>query len=606
MPTHRKRTSALRLSSDTTHSLPLYVASNNDDRPPDYPDSAEEGDADTDSSDSSVFLSPPLISPLPSASFSPRRRRFTPTHRRRQSTTSPTDPYLDSLLARSVHALEMSNTLLQSTMSTQTTLSTIFADSPADEVLESSARGLSMRIQGRDAHPKWADDLEEITRGVDGLFADESSAEPAQGLSCSLPTASSPMKQQAMGHRRRPSLLELGGTPHLHLSQQDRANLVSPPPRAMTQYVASSADPNTIYLPSTLGARAAASSSSLNLSLHAPLSSPQIIDRPLEPATPAYNMLSSFVNYRPPSSASLTSTPSAHSSPLPRRRSSASSASRPSPAKAKSKSRSPIQTHDSTPKQILTSLPHRPMTPTTEESSSSDGCLAKRTVISLRKILDEQPAPQPPKRPRAPAFLPRTPVPVAEAGTSTATASISRLYTKGKHTASTRAASPPRQSAMKRPSTPSSPTTSTPTSKGPSPSSTVLSIPDLLRVPSWSGSLGRRSAPSSNGSAPSSGPSTPKRISFAELPESYAGSRGGSSARFRDRDKRKKKGPRRDGKKGEEEEERTGWWWLLAGAAAAGSGKGEERVEERLNRGWGGRMPGVSAGFGPGMDEWAI
>jgi len=38
---------------------------------------------------------------------------------------------------------------------------------------------------------------------------------------------------------------------------------------------------------------------------------------------------------------------------------------------------------------------------------------------------------------RPPYSCPRTPVPVADAGTSTATASISRLYTKGTHSSST-------------------------------------------------------------------------------------------------------------------------------------------------------------------------
>ncbi|KAG6854447.1 hypothetical protein C0991_006526 [Blastosporella zonata] len=605
MPTHRKRVSVLRLSSDTTHSLPLYVASNNDDNPPDYPDSAEEADADTDTDDD-FSISPP------------RRRRYT---HRRQPTLPSSDPFLDSLLARSVHALEMSNTLLQTSMSTQTALSTIFADSPADDILENSVRGLEMRIEATDkAQPKWADDLAEISRGVDGLFSD---AEPLPAVSSSLPTSSSPMKHW---HPRRPSE-SLGSSPHLHLSLQGRDDLVSPPPRAMTQYSTSS-DLNSIYLPSTIGARASSSTTSLALSLHAPLSEPQLTDRPVEPATPAYNMLSSFVR---PSSASASPASTPRTSPAPLRRTTSRS------SKGKSNSRSPAQTRDTTPKQLLTSLPHphhlRPMTPPTEESSSSsDTCPARLTVLSLRKILDEQPPPPPPPpRLRAPAFLPRTPPPVAEASTSTATASISRLFTKGKHTSSTRAVSPPRQSAMKQPSPLHSPITSTPTptpplillSQSASTSTSALSgpalgIPSLVR--NWSGSIGQRSGNTSSaeGSTPSSsGRSTPKRISFAQLPESYAGSRGGSSARFRERDKRRKKGG--GGGKGSEkvggEREEGGWWsgWLgvgmgvsVGGHGNGAYGKGEERVEERMNRGWGGRMPGGAAGFGPGMDEWAI
>ncbi|KAG6861957.1 hypothetical protein C0995_009141 [Termitomyces sp. Mi166 len=628
-----------------THSLPLYALAP-DDRPPDYPDSAEEADEDTDSSDASSHL----YVPPPPSSFSltsPRRRRFTSSARRQSgsknsNSTSTTDPYLDSLLARSVHALEMSNTLLQSSMSTQTALSTIFADSPADDVLENSARGLSMRIEQRDyAQPKWADDLEEIRRGVDGLFADLGEE---QAVSCSLPTASSTMKQQAQRHRRRPSMLELG-------HKDRRPHLVAPPPRTNATL-----DPSSIYLPSTLSARA--SVSSLNLPLHAPLSSPKITETLPEPATPAYNMLSSFVvNHQTHASTSTSSTPAARTSPIPAlpnffsnisRRSSASSSSSsrrkqptidrlstspPTSFKSKSPSTTRASSHEHnrspstrtlTPKQIHTSLPHRPMTPPAEESScgsssssSSDaGCLAKRTVLSLRKILDEQPPPPPqPNRPRAPAFMPRTPAPVAQASTSTATASISRLYTKGKHTSSTRPPSPPRQSAMKQPTSPSASNPNS-NSKPPSPT-TVLQFPGLFSVRNWSSSTSLRSRGSS---VPSSGTSTPtlKRISFAELPESY---KGETSARFRERGRRRRrekrdnrhKGVGKSGREGEGEGEGgwwstgTSWFWGAGGGGGGGSGSGgsarEERVEERLGRSWGGRMPGAPVGFGPGMDD---
>ncbi|KAE9410098.1 hypothetical protein BT96DRAFT_468183 [Gymnopus androsaceus JB14] len=63
-PSHhyRKRISALRLSSDTTSTLPEYIPTNPistkvteateiEDAPPGYPDSAEEADEDTDLSE---------------------------------------------------------------------------------------------------------------------------------------------------------------------------------------------------------------------------------------------------------------------------------------------------------------------------------------------------------------------------------------------------------------------------------------------------------------------------------------------------------------------------------------------------------------------------
>ncbi|KAF5387681.1 hypothetical protein D9615_000753 [Tricholomella constricta] len=658
--THRKRVSALRLSSDTTSTLPEYITVGGwhredddlSDRPPDYPDSAEEADEDTDTSAASLYVPPPLPNSAPATSA--RRQRRLISHRRRHSAAT-NDPYLDSLLARSVHALEMSNTLLQSSMSTQTSLSTIFAvDSPADEVLETSARGLSMRIQGqgRDTQAKWADDLAEISREVEGLFGEDeeaasSSSKIEPSLSSSLPSSSPP--PQLYRQRRRPSLLDLRGTsepnkPYLQLSYQDRSALVSPPPRALTQYVASTSDPDAITLPSTLGLRVPSSSHSATdrrpheasaPSLHAPLSSPQLMDRLLEPSTPAYNMLASFVN-RASSSGSSTPSSSLITSPLPSflstsRRSSRNTSTstersdrptRSSPLSKKSKlpESSRTDTHAAdrasrslTPKQILTSLPHRPMTPPTEESSScsSDSCPAKRTVLSLRKILDEQPPPAPPERPPPPAFLlPRTPAPVAEAGTSTATASISRLFTKAKHSSSTRPPSPPRQSAMKQQQQQHASSSSSSPGGGsgggtPSPSPTVLSIPDLLGVAGNSGAGGL--------STPSSGRSTPKRISFAELPESYAESRpGGSSARFRDKQGRRSKG-RGKGKGKEKEEAGGGWWsgWLVStspvGTGAFGS-RHEERMEDRLSRTWGGRMAGAGAGagFGSGLDEWAM
>ncbi|KAG6897175.1 hypothetical protein C0992_003564 [Termitomyces sp. T32_za158] len=544
-PTHRKRRSVF--SSDTAHTLPVYAAAaddDDDDRPPDYPDSAEEADRDTDSSDD---VPPPP--PAPFSLSSPRRRRFPSSHRRRPSGKTTADPFLDSLLARSVHALEMSNTLLQSSMSTQTALSTVFADSHADEVLESSVRSLSRRIE-----PRWVDDLAEISRGVDGLFA-EADGGSAGGVSCSLPTSTSPMRRQ----KRRP----LGGG--LHREQ-------------------------------------AASASSLSLPLHAPLSSPKITETLPEPATPAYTMLSSFVSC----ATSASSTPAPRTSPLPAipgffsRRASVSP-----PTSFKAKAKLQPHEHDRSP-----SVQVRPMTPPAEESSSSSGsdtgCLAKRTVLSLRKILDDQPPleleePHPsPRRLRAPAFLPRTPAPVAQAATSTATASISRLYTKAKHTSSTRPPSPPRQSAMKPPRSHSTQSLvdapENGDAKSPSPApAPALRFPGLLGVRNWS----TASLRSLGGSAPSSGRSTPKRISFAELPESY---RSGS-ARFGRRE-RKRRGSRRrergqDDVEGEEGEG-EGWWgtWFLGGGGVA--------REERIERSWGARMPGAPPGFGPAVDEWPV
>ncbi|KAF8915165.1 hypothetical protein CPB85DRAFT_1294658 [Mucidula mucida] len=519
--THRKRISALRLSSDTTATLPEYNApspwqrpdfSSPSDLPPDYPDSAEEADDDTD--DDSTLVYQPQTPSRPSPS--PRRtRRFPPQHRRKPSTSPPTtDSFLDSLLERSVHALEMSNALLQ-----QSSLSTHSHFSSSDSQLDQAhSRGFSSRL--RDVHEVWQDDLEEISRDVDRLFEEGSSNKRnsvssmrSEGsISMSLP-ASSLAAEMHRHNRRRPSL-DLGEVAastvappaQLRLEPVGRARLVAPPPRAMTQYVASNADLDTITLPSTLGLRSAASA-------HSTLSAPP--PAPPPSSTRAYNMLSSFVNQAGPSTSS--SALSSRRSSFLSKRSSSSSTERgaKTPDISRSTKCSPIMTirsRSQTPKPIPTIEECSPLS----SSSSSDDCRAKMTVKSLRKILDDLPQPPPP------LF------------TSTATASISRLFTKGTHSSSTRPPSPPRQSVLKAP-TPSS-----------------------------------------------SGRSTPKRISFAELPEAHQSKTG----KFRKKKKRKGK---------EKEEEQANWWmsWLTSGITS-----NEDRMEDRIQRGWGG--PSAR------MDDWAI
>jgi hypothetical protein len=123
---------------------------------------------------------------------------------------------------------------------------------------------------------------------------------------------------------------------------------------------------------------------------------------------------------------------------------------------------------------------------------------------------------RPPPRLLAPPSLP-------EAGTSHATASVTRLLTKNKHSSLTRSQSPPRQSSLRSPARPS-PTLS----PGPSPSPSLLNFPNIF---------GGGSGGSNNGS----GRSTPNRVSFAALPESYANSKpGGPDQQFK-RERRRKR-----------------------------------------------------------------
>lgn len=213
-PTHRRRFSPLSLSSDTTATLPEYTAPrplsarfplpDPLEKPPDYPDSAEEADEETDDS----------------VSLSPRRHRRYLTHSRSASnqykkfpyanhSSSISDTYLDSLLERSVNALELSNTLLRSSMSTQSSLSTVLSpDHRAEQVLETRARLLDNRIRNNDQfHRSWMDDLDEVAEGVEDLFQGEEDSTISDSrsfsVSRSLPSAIAPIHRYT---RRRPSL----------------------------------------------------------------------------------------------------------------------------------------------------------------------------------------------------------------------------------------------------------------------------------------------------------------------------------------------------------------------------------------------------------------
>ncbi len=120
------------------------------------------------------------------------------------------------------------------------------------------------------------------------------------------------------------------------------------------------------------------------------------------------------------------------------------------------------------------------------------------------------------------------------------------------------------------------------------------------------------------GSSASSTRSTPKRISFAELPEPYGSERGGGSGRGfeKKRSRRAKKrggkgkgrskGEMEDGSDGSDSEDDDKGWWvkLLLGTGSVRNlslGRPEERVESRIARGLGSR-----GGFAGGIEDWAV
>lgn len=402
---HKKRISALRLSSDSVPPLPVYssppTATWNEhnfhsDRPPDYPDSSE---ADADESDQDLQTYVPLLSPRRSRIA--RHNSSRSASQRHNQTSS--DFYLDSLLARSVHALEMSNNILQSSMSTQTSLSTLLSSEVGEDLfLEDKTRGLSSRIKRNRALQKdWVVDINEIGKRLDSLYGDEEPGGTSdESISKSLPTSGlAPLTER--NHKRRPSLQVLPPDGRLDYSSHDRSHFISPAPRALTIFIDSTDlpdNPSAIKLPSTLGHR-----SSPSLSSTLPLSSPQSPRRATfsgsERPNKAYDILSSFVT---PSrqnprmtSTSLTPTHSRSSSirggspatterrrPIPPVSRTPDPSDRTPPCKTpRGRSLSPLTLEPPSP-----TLP-RPMTPPIEELSSSSP-EPQYAVKSLRKILD--------------------------------------------------------------------------------------------------------------------------------------------------------------------------------------------------------------------------
>ena len=310
----KRKPTSLRLSIDTIPpQLPLYSSPPQPnptwnrfdpfvDKPPDYPESSEEADADeSDQEDSihrrrhpspQVYVSPFQSSPRKTRRFphqyhsqspsltSPRTRLYARSPTLRHTATN-SDTYLDSLLARSVHALEISNTLLQSSLSPQSSMNaTLSRDSSVEDSLEERATGLSKQItKSKDLQKGWIDDLEEIGKGIDGLFGEQTETEDGRSSGCGQeawtavepPDATSPVSQslptpsglpQTLAERRRgqqsPPLTVVTQTSEgqLNYLAHDRSHFVAPPPRALTVYIGSDdTDPDAIKLPPTLGIR---------------------------------------------------------------------------------------------------------------------------------------------------------------------------------------------------------------------------------------------------------------------------------------------------------------------------------------------------------------
>ena len=671
------------------------------DRPPDYPESSEEADADeSDQEDSivhkrrqtspQIYLSPFQPSPRktrrhpypyhpPSPSLTSPRSRLYARSSALQRAAASSDTYLDSLLARSVHALEISNTLLQSSLATKSSMTAVLSpESPADDSLEQSATGLSKRImKSKDLQRNWIDDLEEIGNRVDSLFGEQTEAEggpeprgeqelrtpvetptpdATSPISQSLPTSSAlppTLAERRRGHQSPPLTVitpTLDG--QLNYSTHDRSHFVAPPPRALTVYIGSDdTNPDAIKLPPTLGLRSSPQLAHPHLfqsATSSPLPSPASSRRgsfnneqsaELAPTVRAYDILVSYVTPQRGFSKVTRSLPFGLSTspvrPVSVRQNQVSptcsegSNTSATPKTSRGRSLTPLRTIQLDSQSGSPVPSSKPLTTPIEELSSPNSSSESDTqtnfaVTSLRRIfMDDQALAierekqlsasrsctcdlvsdkfeifiwfdtvstsasssrvRPPPQLVSPTTLP-------EAGTSHATASVTRLLTKNKHSSSTRPSSPPRHSSLRPPSLRSPTLSPTKNSPGLSPS------PSLLNVPSF---FGGGSGGSNNGS----GRSTPNRVSFAALPESYASSKpGGPDEQFNreKRRKRKKSGSRtpsdaRSGSRSldDDSDEGAGWgrWagWLLSGSNVGTTGlrlDQEARVEERVAR-WG-------------------
>lgn len=594
-----KRLSAVRLSTDSTGSLPAYSSPLSSrptsqshwptknpspplDKPPDYPQSAEEADQEDD------FV------PLRGTRFTATRRL---RHRRGESYPAPASHSVDDLLERSVVALELSTNALLQSMDNQSRVSAIAHDDVFERSLARQTKMLDLRIQGTQAtHDGWMDDLDDMMERVNGLFG-----EPAEcdiGMSRSLPTGNSylPSRRHHRSHLRKST--SQSGYLHISTSEVDVRDSLRPP-RPLTQYVSiestsgeaseATADLKSIYMPSTTGLRSAAQIRSLTGTDTVPHGLRKSVSSPgpnLHSTSPtsAYNMLSHLASNHssPPGTATLASqsSPSISDSTVSRtiRRHSAGSFDSaftfPSGLR---RSRSTSRGRSSVSNDSQTSpLPSvmRAMTPPMEEltpSSSSDSFSSNhnvhafRAMQSLRKILDQAPDPKgkrPAVRKRSPRpiFKPRTPPVAPSFGTSTATASVSRLFTRSSHHAHH---SKPKQSSLKSPN--SQPVTPTPETPGAlTPASRLSSVPG-----------------------------TPRQVSFADLPEAYSG--------------RKRKGKDRGNEKGKKGKDREdgGWWsgWF-ANAGGSAALRYDDRMEDRAMRGWG--RPGAGGGGGGVTDEWML
>lgn len=233
------------------------------------------------------------MAPVPilrSLSRKPRRRR----------SFGGSDDRLDSLLERSIVALEASNALLQSSLVTHSSLSTVLADSTFDRSMDAQIKFLSRRFAAEEEREAG---LDHVLDGVTGLIDTHIGSSGGDGnqlhsredsFSRSLPA------EDHMAMVRSSIPRQSDEPPPSNKSQQRRLRLSadgqrprSPPPRPFTQYVSiespngfaleATAPESAIYLPSTSGIRSTPKSTSFSSPPPSALATPAIGKSQSEP-----------------------------------------------------------------------------------------------------------------------------------------------------------------------------------------------------------------------------------------------------------------------------------------------------------------------------------
>ncbi|KAG8890504.1 hypothetical protein FRB98_007851 [Tulasnella sp. 332] len=228
--------------------------------------------------------------------------------RRRSFGADTEDDRLDSLLERSILALEASNALMQSSLATQSSLANVLADSSFDRSMDAQIQFLCRRYASDGEREAG---LDQVLTGVSGLIGEHTLWEHGNGLAETIleeqqddgMTRSLPAENHMYTALARSSI-PFSSNSQLRASHSQRRLRLSadgtrprsPPPRPFTQYVsiesenglAAEATPtgDVIYLPSTSGVRTSPKRTTF-LSISSPPSTPLLnIDKPEQQTTP--------------------------------------------------------------------------------------------------------------------------------------------------------------------------------------------------------------------------------------------------------------------------------------------------------------------------------